>query len=162
VKELCIAAALCALAWSNAGVLDAAQRGDQERRDPATIGRAAGAAQTRPAGDPQEPAKNGSPPQEAPATTPAEAAAPAAAEQVDEDEVIDPAMPDFTIVNLPTSARLPRFKSAFRVTHRFARPLGQGDFGDLISDFFGFDAGAQIGPLASSCPACSAAGRRRR
>jgi hypothetical protein len=33
----------------------------------------------------------------------------------------------------------------FRITHRFARPLGQGDFGDLLSDFFGLDNGAQIG-----------------
>jgi len=34
---------------------------------------------------------------------------------------------------------------AFRVTHRFNRNLGRGDFGDLASDFFGFDSGAQIG-----------------
>jgi hypothetical protein len=53
--------------------------------------------------------------------------------------------PDFTIVNLPTTLRVPRFKSAFRVTHRFGRPLGAGDFGDLASDFFGLDSGAQIG-----------------
>jgi hypothetical protein len=33
----------------------------------------------------------------------------------------------------------------FRVTHRFTRSLGRGDFGDLVSDFFGFDSGAQIG-----------------
>ena len=31
------------------------------------------------------------------------------------------------------------------MTHRFTRPLGRGDFGDLLSDFFGFDSGAQIG-----------------
>ena len=53
--------------------------------------------------------------------------------------------PDFTIVNLPTTLRLPRFKSAFRVTHRFGRPLGAGDFGDLAGDLFGLDSGAQIG-----------------
>jgi hypothetical protein len=40
---------------------------------------------------------------------------------------------------------LPRHKSAFRVTHRFARPLGSGDFGNLLEDFFGLDSGAQIG-----------------
>ena len=39
----------------------------------------------------------------------------------------------------------PVHKSAFRVTHRFTRSLGQGDFGDLLSDFFGFDSGALIG-----------------
>jgi hypothetical protein len=37
------------------------------------------------------------------------------------------------------------FKSAFRVTHRFARPLGDGDFGDLAGDLFGLDNGAVIG-----------------
>ena len=55
------------------------------------------------------------------------------------------AQPDFTLVGLPTTLRLARHKSAFRFTHRFARPLGQGDFGDLVEDLFGFDSGAQIG-----------------
>ena len=40
---------------------------------------------------------------------------------------------------------MPRFASSFRVTHRFTRPLSQGDFGDLLSDGFGIDNGAQIG-----------------
>ena len=53
--------------------------------------------------------------------------------------------PDFTLAELPTNLRLPKGKFAFRVTHRFARPLGEGDFGDLLEDFFGFDSGAQIG-----------------
>ena len=53
--------------------------------------------------------------------------------------------PDFTIVTLPTTLRLPRHKSAFRVTHRFGRPLGAGDLGDLAGDLFGLDSGAVIG-----------------
>lgn len=53
--------------------------------------------------------------------------------------------PDFSLITLPTTLRLPRFKSSFRVTHRFNRPLGQGDVGDLVGDLFGLDAGAQIG-----------------
>lgn len=57
----------------------------------------------------------------------------------------NPAEPDFNVITLPTTHTLPRHKVAFRVTHRFARPLGEGDFGDLASDFFGFDSGAQIG-----------------
>jgi hypothetical protein len=61
------------------------------------------------------------------------------------DRAVNPAQPDFTIIGLPTTLKVPRFGSAFRVTHRFNRPLGAGDFGDLASDFFGFDAGAQIG-----------------
>ena len=55
------------------------------------------------------------------------------------------AQPDFTLVALPTTLRLPRFKSAFRVTHLFSRPLGQGDFGNLVEDLFGLDSGAVIG-----------------
>jgi len=57
----------------------------------------------------------------------------------------NPAEPDFTLINLPTALRLPRHRLAFRINHRFARPLGEGDFGDLAGDFFGFDGGAQIG-----------------
>lgn len=62
-----------------------------------------------------------------------------------DDLEVDKVQPDFTVITLPTTLRLPRHKLAFRVTHRFARPLGQGDFGDLAGDFFGFDSGAQIG-----------------
>lgn len=61
------------------------------------------------------------------------------------DRAVNASEPDFTLVALPTTLRLPRFASAFRVTHRFTRPLGAGSFGDLASDFFGFDTGAQIG-----------------
>jgi len=75
------------------------------------------------------------------------AAAPAAPAVEDEpdDAVLDRSQPDFTLINLPTGLRLPKWKSAFRVTHRFTRPLGEGDFGDLASDFFGLDSGAIIG-----------------
>ena len=55
------------------------------------------------------------------------------------------AEPDFTLVGLPTNLRVPKFKSAFRVTHRFIRPLGAGSFGNLAGDLFGLDGGAQIG-----------------
>jgi hypothetical protein len=70
------------------------------------------------------------------------AAPPAAA---DPDARVDPLQPDFDLAALPTTLRMPVHKLAFRVTHRFNRPLGQGDFGDLASDFFGLDSGAQIG-----------------
>jgi hypothetical protein len=63
----------------------------------------------------------------------------------DPDLDIVPLQPDFTLITLPTTLRVPRFKSAFRVTHRFGRPLGQGDLGDLAADLFGLDSGAQIG-----------------
>src|SRR5687768_17453546 len=63
----------------------------------------------------------------------------------DPDRDPNPSQPDFTIVNLPTTLRVPRFKSAFRVTHRFGRPLGEGDFGAAAENLFGLDAGAVIG-----------------
>jgi len=63
----------------------------------------------------------------------------------DPDLDIDPLQPDFTLVALPTTLRMPRMKSSFRVTHRFTRSLGQGDFDDLVQDFFGIDSGAAIG-----------------
>ena len=61
------------------------------------------------------------------------------------DRAVNPSQPDFTIIGLPTTLKMPRFGSAFRVTHRFTRSLGSGDFGDLAREFFGFDGGAQIG-----------------
>jgi hypothetical protein len=71
--------------------------------------------------------------------------APPEPERADPDALIDPLQPDFNLAALPTTLRMPVGKWAFRVTHRFTRPLGQGDFGDLLSDAFGFDGGAQIG-----------------
>lgn len=72
-------------------------------------------------------------------------AAPPTAPPSDPDVRVDALQPDFTLAALPTTLRMPRHKLSFRVTHRFGRPLGQGDFGDLLSDFLGFDSGAQIG-----------------
>jgi hypothetical protein len=69
---------------------------------------------------------------------------PAVGDQHDDDSAIHPAEPDFTIVSLPTALRVPLFGSAFRVTHRFTRPLNDG-LGDVAGDLFGLDSGAQIG-----------------
>ena len=78
---------------------------------------------------------------------PGSAAQPASTqpERSDPDVRIDPLQPDFTLAALPTTLRMPARKWSFRVTHRFTRSLGQGDFGDLASDLFGLDGGAQIG-----------------
>jgi hypothetical protein len=65
--------------------------------------------------------------------------------QRDPDRNINFAQPDFTLVALPTTLRVPKYKSSFRVTHRFSRSLGSGDFGSLVEDLFGLDSGAQIG-----------------
>jgi len=79
----------------------------------------------------------------APATVDLAAHTPSAP-AADEDVRISPAEPDFTLVSLPTSLRVPRFKSAFRVTHRFAQPLN-ANVGDVAGSLFGLDSGAQIG-----------------
>lgn len=75
----------------------------------------------------------------------AAAQAPAVPDAADPDARVDALQPDFNLAALPTTLRMPRHRIAFRVTHRFTRPLGQGDLGDLASDFFGFDSAAQIG-----------------
>src|SRR6185503_6542200 len=69
------------------------------------------------------------------------------AQAVEDDPDLDLSVeqPDFTVITLPTTLRVPRFKSAFRVTHRFNRSLGTGDFESLVGDLFGLDQGAQIG-----------------
>lgn len=94
-------------------------------------------------------AADGADPAKAAGQAGAQAAATAGQGQVapedDPDLDIDPLQPDFTLLALPTTLRMPRMKSAFRVTHRFTRSLGQGDFGSLAEDFFGIDAGAAIG-----------------
>lgn len=77
--------------------------------------------------------------------TPASAPPAAAAVQDDDDGALNLAQPDFTVITMPTTLRLPKYKGAFRVTHRFRRSLGQGDLGDLVGDLFGLDAGASIG-----------------
>lgn len=77
-----------------------------------------------------------------PQQTPPPPTAPVAS---DPDVRVDALQPDFNLAALPTTLRMPKNKLSFRVTHRFTRSLGRGDFGDLLNDFFGFDSGAQIG-----------------
>jgi hypothetical protein len=83
--------------------------------------------------------------QETAAETAPSAVIPALAPSELADEEPNPAIPDFTTINLPTTLRLPRHRFAFRITHRFGRPLGDGSFKDLLQDFFGLDSGAQVG-----------------
>lgn len=62
-----------------------------------------------------------------------------------DDAALNRAEPDFVVINLPTTLRLPRFKSNFRLTHRFAGNLRNGTFGQQASSLFGIDQGAIIG-----------------
>jgi Membrane bound beta barrel domain (DUF5777) len=75
----------------------------------------------------------------------ATAATPAPAPAPTDDTLLSLAQPDFTVINLPTTLRLPSMKSAFRVTHRFGKSLTGGTFGQAAESFFGIDNGAQIG-----------------
>ena len=52
---------------------------------------------------------------------------------------------ELNLVNLPTTQSLARHRSYTRITHRFARDLGLGDFTDLAADLFSLDNGAVIG-----------------
>jgi hypothetical protein len=66
-------------------------------------------------------------------------------EQEIADLSIQPLQPDFTIIALPTTLRLPVGKLGFRVSHRFSRPLGLGGFSGMLENLFGLDSGALIG-----------------
>src|SRR5258708_18140118 len=57
-----------------------------------------------------------------PAATPT--SAPAAIAQDDDDARLQLAEPDFRLINLPTTLRLPLFKSNFDLTHRLPRLSG--------------------------------------
>lgn len=76
--------------------------------------------------------------------SPALAQTPAAADE-DEDAALQPAEPDYRVVNLPTTLRLPLYKSNFALTHRFNGNLRRGDFGFQAGNLFGLDEGATIG-----------------
>src|SRR5947207_11308764 len=63
----------------------------------------------------------------------------------DDDAALQPAEPDFRVINLPTTLRLPAHKSNFELTHRFNGNLRRGDLGDQLGNLFGIDDGAVIG-----------------
>ena len=51
---------------------------------------------------------------------------------------------DLNLIDLPTTMTLKKHQSYFRLTHRFARDLRRGDFGELAQDLFSLDNGAVI------------------
>jgi hypothetical protein len=55
------------------------------------------------------------------------------------------AEPDFRVLNLPSTLRLPRHGSSFQLTHRFKGNLRQGSFNANASNLFGLDQGAVVG-----------------
>jgi hypothetical protein len=62
----------------------------------------------------------------------------------DDDAVVDPSEPDYVLVNLPTTLRLPARGGNFHLSHRFNENLRQDSFGDQASNLFGLDEGANI------------------
>lgn len=83
--------------------------------------------------------------------TPPPATAPA--DDLDINEVV----PDFALTALPTTLRMPAGTFAFRMTHRFSRPIagtcpdegpkpdGCGGVGAFLENFFGFDSSSKVG-----------------
>jgi hypothetical protein len=71
-----------------------------------------------------------------------------AAQEADPAPAASPQAPavetDVTVVNLPTTMMMPAHRSYFRLTHRFARDLTRGPFGELAADLFSLDNGAII------------------
>jgi hypothetical protein len=55
------------------------------------------------------------------------------------------AEPDFRVLNLPSTLRLPFRGSSFQLTHRFNGNLRQGSLADNASNLFGLDQGAAVG-----------------
>ena len=53
--------------------------------------------------------------------------------------------PDYRLINLPTTLRLPNHRATFVLTHRFTDNLREGSFADNASNLFGLDEGADIG-----------------
>ena len=88
----------------------------------------------------------GATPARAQAAPPAPATTAAAAQPAsdDDDATLRPLEPDFTVVNLPTTLPLPRFKGNFHLTHRFNQNLARAPFDEQLSNLFGMDQGATI------------------
>ena len=63
----------------------------------------------------------------------------------DDDAALVLAEPDFRVLNLPSTLRLPLHGSAFQLTHRFNGNLRQGSFDGNASSLFGLDQGAVVG-----------------
>jgi hypothetical protein len=76
----------------------------------------------------------------------AESATPSDAAPADDDDSVPVlAEPDFRVLNLPSTLRLPRHGSNFQLTHRFNGNLREGSLGGNAGSLFGLDQGAAVG-----------------
>jgi hypothetical protein len=79
-------------------------------------------------------------------TPPAGQITPPAQTAVEDSETrLQPAEPDYRVVNLPTTLRLPLHGGNFTLTHRFNGDLTEGSFKDQLANLFGMDSGANMG-----------------
>ena len=97
----------------------------------------------------QPPATTTPPPQDPAPATPEAQPPPIITEESPED-ALDPIEPDYSLVNLPTTLRLPVPAWAFHLSHRFNLNLVCGAaetdcFSNRLSGLFGLDSGANIG-----------------
>lgn len=76
---------------------------------------------------------------------PSNATSPQASAAAGDGETLQLAEPDFRVVNLPTTLRLPRHRSSFQLTHRFNGNLSRGSSDEQASNLFGLDQGAVVG-----------------
>jgi len=63
----------------------------------------------------------------------------------DDDAALVLAEPDFRVLNLPSTLRLPIHGSSFQLTHRFNGNLRRGSFSGNAGNLFGLDQGAAVG-----------------
>ena len=63
----------------------------------------------------------------------------------DDDAAMVLAEPDFRVLNLPSTLRLPLHGSSFQLTHRFNGNLRRGSFSANAGNLFGLDQGAVVG-----------------
>lgn len=77
----------------------------------------------------------------------AQSSAPPATPPVQDEDLTQPVLmePDYSLINLPTTLRLPVHKGDFHLTHRFQGNLANGSFGHQLGNLFGLDNGAVIG-----------------
>jgi hypothetical protein len=76
----------------------------------------------------------------------AESATPSNAAPADDDDSAPVlAEPDFRVLNLPSTLRLPRHGSNFQLTHRFNGNLREGSLSGNAGSLFGLDQGAAVG-----------------
>jgi hypothetical protein len=63
----------------------------------------------------------------------------------DDEATLVLAEPDYRVLNLPSTLRLPRRASGFQLTHRFNGNLRRGSLGENAGNLFGLDQGAVVG-----------------